>query len=149
MKLVNFLLPAAVALIILSAFGCGRKSPPFLPEKDFPYTVMQLQVERETGNIALKGTVSSINGRGTDRAEIKGCRIYHAWYAPYDSPCEGCPVNYSVYQDVEGEFITEGGFYCRIPMEAKKGIHFFKVSLISRNSAVGPPSNQARFAVDD
>jgi hypothetical protein len=130
-------------------FGCGRKAPPFLPKQDFPFTVMQLQVETETGDIALKGLITATRDRRINTDEVKGCRVYHAWYTPDDCPGEGCPISYSVYRDIEGQVITEDGFYCRVSMDAEKGIHFFKVSLIGRNSTIGPPSNQAKLVIGD
>lgn len=140
---------AVSALIVLSSYGCGKKAPPFLPEKEFPFTVMELNVEIESEYIALKGRIASTKDRRINKEEVKGCRIYHAWYAPDACPCESCPISYSVYRDIEGQVVDKGSFFCRISMDAEKGIHFFKVSLIGQNRAIGPTSNQAKLAISD
>ena len=140
-----------IVLIVLfpALLSCGKKGPPFLREKGVPLAVSELQAEWKNGGVALTGHVASPQGQKKDTSHIIGCRIYHAWYAPGQSPCESCPIDFPVHQDIREKVITKAGFSCLVPLQRKKGSYFFEVRLIGPNRAIGPPSNRAKLTLDD
>jgi predicted small lipoprotein YifL len=143
----------SIVFIILIAFffvpvACGKKGPPFLPDKEFPFRVAPLKAECENGVIHLKGTVVDSQGRVMDMSDIKGCRIYHACYALDNPPCEGCPIDYGKFKEITAEVTTEGKFSCRAPGKKGKGIHFFKIRLIGQKGEIGPFSDRAKLEID-
>jgi hypothetical protein len=140
-----FLVFGAIFLAVLS---CGKKGPPFLPNKILDLKVDQLRCEWENGDVILKGQVVPLLGQEKDMSGVIGCRVYHAWYAPGDSPCKGCPIEYRVWKEIRGEVITGEGFYCRVPWIKEKGIHFFNVILIGQKGMISPPSNKAELVVN-
>lgn len=136
------------AAIFLAVLSCGKKGPPFLPNKILNFRVDQLRGEWENGDVVLKGQVVRLWGQKEDMYDVIGCRVYYAWYAPGDSPCRGCPIEYRVWKEIRGEVITGEGFYCRVPWIKKEGIHLFNVSLIGKKGMISPPSNKVELVVD-
>ena len=136
-------------LVFLVLLACGKKGPPFLPERNIPLKVQQLTGEWKNGTVFLKGKVAAFRGQNRDRSEVKGCRVYHAWYALEKPPCEGCPVDYSGYREINDEVLRGEGFLCELSVNTKKGIHFFEVRLIGRNGVIGPSSNRLKLTIDD
>lgn len=135
-------------VLLLSLLACGKKGPPFLPEREMPFVVTQLRGEWKDGVVVLNGPVAVLRGRKADTSDVMGCRIYHVWYAFEHVPCEGCPIDYPGHQDVKAEVLMGKEFFCRVPMEKKMGIHFFEVSLIGRKGALGPLSNRIKLTIN-
>ena len=70
------LLFLSLSAVLMALFpACGKKGPPFLPEKKLAAKVDGLTGKWVHGRIRLEGTVEGAD-KGSD---ITGCMIYHAW----------------------------------------------------------------------
>jgi len=145
-RLPVFLLASFLAALIALLPACGKKGPPFLTESKLSLRVDQLKAEWENGRVLLKGYV-----RGEDKiiSSVTGCRVYHAWYTMDNSPCEGCPIEMTGFEEIKEKVVSGDRFSCEIPGVEKKGIHFFKVRLMGKNGALGPPSDKTKLMIDD
>ena len=134
--------------ILLAVPSCGKKGPPFLPQKAFPVKVTELRGERDNGFILLKGNIQGVKGQKKDRDLVKGCQVFYGKYPLENPPCEDCPIEYQGYHEFGKEVIRGEGFFCRVPGKSEGQIYFFKVHLIGPERVVGPPSNRVRVVVE-
>ncbi len=136
-------------LLILAVFtasipACGKKGPPFLPEKRSEVKVGQLTGKWVDGRISLEGTIE-----GTDKgSDVTGCRIYRAWYPEGHSPCEGCLIEMAEFTDKVETTVSGDRFACVVPVAENEGIWFLEVCLIDSRGAVGPPSERVKVTMD-
>jgi hypothetical protein len=130
--------------LLLAASGCGKKGPPFLPEKSFHVQVSALRAEWDGNYFLLSGRLSQPEKA---RETVSGCRVHFGAYPLDDPPCETCPVEFHGYHAFGPEVVQEGAFSCKVPGKIKGQVYFFKVQLISTEGVVGPVSNQVRIAV--
>ena len=135
---------AAVFMVFLPA--CGKKGPPFLPERKFTIKVDRLTGKWDNGKISLEGYVKGDDKR---RSDITGCRVYHAWYTKDNPPCEGCPIEMRDFKEIKEKVVSGDRFKCEVIDVDKKGIWFFQVRLVGRNGAVGPPSERVKVVIDN
>jgi len=142
------LLLLALGTIIIAFLACGKKGPPLLPESDGLLKVKNLTAEWGNGSVILRGQVLASLKNEKDIPEIMGCRVYYAWYASENPPCEGCPIQYKVFREIKAKVHSKGGFYCEVEGVKGKGIHFFKVSMVDANGRVGLPSQGAKLVLD-
>jgi len=142
------ILLVTLGVILLALVTCGKKAPPFLPERVMPLRVAKLKAGWEKGAVVLRGSVVGPQGRSREGGDVIGCRVYHARYPKKDAPCEECPIEYGGFKVIKGEVITEKEFYCPVPGIDTKGIHFFEVRLIGTDGAVGAPSTRAKLTID-
>jgi predicted small lipoprotein YifL len=140
-KIFLVLVAAAVTLTVVGS--CGKKGPPFIPEKQPPHRVKELKGEWVDGDVLLSGKVGEENGQGQ---EVAGCKVYHAWYPLEGAPCEGCPIDFKELQTIEGEVVKGRRFKCMVSQVRKKGIHYFRVALMGADGEVGPSSNTAKVS---
>ena len=143
------ILLVTLAAISMALFTCGKKAPPFLPERTMPLRVGHLEAGRESGTVILRGSIIGPQGISFKNKDIIGCRVYHVWYSLTDAPCEGCPINYRGFKEIKGEVTQKGKFYCPFPGIEKKGFHFFEVQLIGKNGALGARSNRTKLRIDE
>ena len=130
-----------VALLVTPA--CGKKSPPYLPQKPFTATVMDLKGERSGDDIVLEGKIGGIVGP----AEVKtftGARVYIAQFPLNNPPCDECPIEYHDRYDLGSEVFSGEKFLYRVPQRAKGKIYYFRVNIIGPEGVPGLPSNQVR-----
>ena len=140
---------AVVSLgLILVLLACGKKGPPFLPDRSMALRIEDLKGEWQGENAVLKGRIVAPSGREEALQDVTGYRVYHAWYPLERPPCDGCPVEYQWSKDMERVEVLGNKFSCQIPGIRKKGIHFFEVRLVGRRGAVGERSNRIRLVVD-
>ncbi len=139
----------SLGLLLMVGVTCGKKAPPFLPERVMPLKVTQLKAGWKKGTIVLSGIIAGPQGSPRGDRDVTGCRVYHARYTKDNAPCEECPVHYEGFKLIKGEVIKTEGFYCPVPGIEKKGIHFFEVRLVGSDGAVGAPSNRARLVIGD
>ena len=136
-------------LAILSIpIACGKKRPPFLPERDLSLGVAQLSVEWIRGGFRLNGNLVGPQNEIEKPSNIKGCRVFYACYPVDDPPCENCPIEYTLLKEIEGQVISEGRFLCEVLVKKKDGIHFFTVRLIGQKGEIGPCSDRGKFVID-
>jgi hypothetical protein len=130
--------------LLLAAPGCGKKGPPFLPEKEFDLRVLDLKADWTDGYFVLKGRFSD-----PDKAEesVLGCRVHYGEYPLERPPCETCPVEFHGYHGFGPEVVSDGGFLCRVSGKKRAQVYFFKVQLIGPEGSLGPFSDQIRIAV--
>jgi hypothetical protein len=140
-RLLTFLAVVGVLLLVPS---CGKKAPPFLPQKHFDARVLSLNAENQEGYVLLKGNVPDAQ---RDAGNLRGCRVYFAQYSPDDSPCEGCPIEYQGYHSFGPEVVKDGKFSCKIGEITPGQIYFFRVNLVGPEEVLGPPSNDVRVEV--
>lgn len=133
-----------VLALFVAAAGCGKKGPPFLPEKSFHVQVSTLRAEWDGNYFLLSGRLSHPEKA---REVVSGCRVYFGRYPLEDPPCETCPVEFHGYHGFGPEVIQEGDFFCRVPGKMRGQVYFFKVHLISAEGTLGPASNQVKIAV--
>ncbi len=142
-----------VVILLLSILfvltGCGKKGPPFLPEKDISLRVARLSADWKDGTFHLQGDIVGSQDEMDASSDIKGCRIFYAFYSVDSPPCEGCPIDYTVLKEIEDNVINEGQFLCNVSGEKKKGIYFFKVFLIGKAGETGPYSDRAKLVIAD
>ena len=144
-RLPLFLLVAFAAFFMVLFSGCGKKGPPFLPEKKLTVRVDRLTGKWEDGQVRLKGYIKGDDKKGSD---IASCRIYHAWYPADNPPCEGCPIEMTGFNKTMEMEVSGDQFTCDIPGVEKKGIWFFEVRLIGSNGAAGPPSERIKLNIE-
>ncbi len=131
-------------LVLVSMGACGKKAPPFLPQKAFLTKVIGLQGEWVQGEIQLTGDVYQPEGENRDFPRINGCRVYYTSFSSENPPCEGCPIQYRDYYEYGEEVITSKGFHCKIPAADKDLIYLLKVHLTGPNNTLGPASDIVR-----
>ena len=149
MKLERVLPLFVFGVIFLALLACGMKGPPFLPEKSMPFKVNQMTGEWKDGVVYLKGHVAPRNDDDGNAPDALGCTVYHAQYDLENPPCEGCPMEYGILEEIKADVITEDKFHCQFPRIKTKGIHFFKVRLLGPKGMLGPSSNGARLLMID
>ena len=149
MKHWSRILIVAFGVFLLTLAACGKKAPPFLPERVMVLRVDRLNAGWEKGAVVLRGSVVDPQGRPQEGGNIIGCRVYHSRYSTEDAPCEGCPIEYGGFKVIKGGVITKEGFHCPVPGIEEEGIHFFEVRLIGRDAGVGAPSNRAKLRIDE
>ena len=140
-----FLLAALAAVLMMLLPGCGKKGPPFLPEKKLVTKVDRLTGKWEDGKVRLEGYIEGDDKR---RSDVTGCRIYRVWYPVDNPPCEGCPIDMADFRDIKEMEISGDRFTCVIPGVKKKGIWFFEVRLIGSHGAIGPSSERVKVTID-
>ena len=141
------LLPAVcylfLAVLLIVHAGCGRKSPPFVPqERDVTAKVAQLEGVWEEKSLILKGLVQGDAGA---LSQITGCRVYYVWYPVKQPPCEGCPITMTNFRDVTDRIIGDGKFVCRLPAFKQKGICFVTVRIMEKAGRLGPESGRIKL----
>jgi hypothetical protein len=136
-----------VLAVFVCSSACGKKAPPFLPDKDLSLRVEQLTAERQGGKIFLKGKVVNVKSRPAPESDLGGCNVYYAFYAPDNLPCEGCPIAYRLFGEIRQPVVAQGRFVCQISVEEKPGVHFFEVRLVGPGGEVGPSSDKARLTI--
>ena len=144
-RLPVFFLAALAAVVMVLLPACGKKGPPFLPEKKLVIKVDRLTGKWENGKVRLEGYIGGDDKR---RSDVTGCRIYHTWYPMDNPPCEGCPIEMADFRDIKEMEISGDLFTCEIPGVKKKGVWFFELRLIGRNGALGPPSERVKVTID-
>lgn len=134
-----------VLVLVIVGIGlvpaCGKKGPPFLPDKRTGLRAERLTGSMANGEIRLEGIVAGAGGQ----AEAVGCRISHAWYPEDRLPCEGCPIPMT---EIKGDvdFRPSGArFACSLPVAETRGVWFIEVRLIDKSGAVGPASERIRI----
>ncbi|MGD2127610.1 MAG: hypothetical protein PVG99_16145, partial [Desulfobacteraceae bacterium] len=137
-------IPLIVLGMFLASPSCGKKGPPFLPQKAFDIGVEDLQGEWTEGYALLKGNV---RGHEEPKRLVKGSRVYYAQYPLDKPPCEGCPIEYQGYRDLGPEVMTETGFSCKVPARMRGQVYFFKVHLVGKDGVLGPPSKTVQVTV--
>lgn len=135
--------------ILFVPIACGKKGPPFFNEKDFSLGVAQLSVEWKEGGFSLQGEIVGPENEIETSSNIKGCRVFYACYPVDDPPCEECPVEYRLLEEIDGQVISEGRFLCEVPEKKENGIYFFTVRLIGQKGEIGPYSDTAKLVIDD
>jgi predicted small lipoprotein YifL len=131
--------------ILLAVSSCGKKAPPFLPEKGFDAKVSSLKAESREGRIALEGKIAA---PPRDAENLRGSRVYFAQYLPDDAPCDGCPIDYQGYHSFGPEVIKDGKFLCTIEAIDPGQVYFFRVNLVGPKEVLGPSSNEVKVAVE-
>ena len=129
-------------------WGCGKKTPPFLPKKEFPFKIGELKGEWINGDLFLKGGIRGPLEPKTAVGRVTGGRIYYARYSIENPPCEGCPIPYQGYREFGPDSITTEGLFLKVPLKLKKEIGFFKIHLFGPEGVLGPPSNRVRMATE-
>ncbi len=141
-----------VVIILLSILfvitGCGKKGPPFLPEKVISLRVDRLSADWKNGTFQFLGGIAGPQDEIDASSSIKGCRIFYAFYPADNPPCEDCPIDYTVFKEIEDTLINESQFLCNVSGEKKKGIYFFKVRLIGQEGEIGPDSDRAKLVIE-
>ena len=134
-----------LAAITVLWYGCGKKAPPFLPDKRLGITVENLTGRWEKGTVRLKGKVRDGHN---EMGRVTGCRVYHAWYPLDASPCEGCPISMTEFKTVKGKVVSDAGFNCQVPVTRSKGIWYFQVRLTGTRNSLGPSSDRIRLVIE-
>ena len=139
------------ALVFITIPSCGQKKPPFIPKKEITLRVNALTNIWRNGEVILRGRFVNLKGQPVskkDISDITGCKVYYTHYPIEDPPCEGCPLKFNNFREIKGNVVIKGNFYVKFPGIKQRGIYFFKVCLIDRNKAVGPPSNRTKLVLE-
>lgn len=134
--------------ILSVTLSCGKKGPPFLPERDFAGGVRDLKGERVDGYILLNGIIYGLKEPIIAKDLIKGCRVFYAQYPPEGEPCPTCPIEYQGYHIFGAEVISGNRFLCKVPARMRRQVYFFTVKLIGPEGAMGPPSDMVKVVVE-
>jgi hypothetical protein len=136
-------------IIFLAVVACGKKGPPFLTERKPPLKVAHLTGEWKDGVVYLIGDVAPRGGKDGHDPKASGCIVYHARYDLITPPCEGCPIEYGVLEEIPAGVVRADKFRCQLREMRTQGIHFFKVRLLGPKGTLGPFSNSVKILVDD
>jgi len=139
--------PIILMGMFLCANACGKKSPPFFPQKQVEAYVVDLSGEQTERRILLRGTLQGVRDPNGIR-ELEGARVFYARYPIEDPPCEDCPIEYGAYQDLGVEAFTAGGFQGELPVQPEPQIYFLKVLLIGKGGALGPASDRVKIVTE-
>lgn len=146
----EWVLPLFVfGIIFLAVVACGKKGPPFLPETTPPLKVIHLTGEWKDGVVYLKGDVIPRSGKDGNDPDASGCIVYHTRYDLINPPCEGCPIEYGVLEEITAGVIKADRFRCQLRQIQTQGIHYFKVRLLGPKGTPGPSSNVVKILIDD
>ena len=130
-------------LVLLS--GCGLKRSLSLPQKTIPLHVVGLSGQWKDGAAFLTGKITGGKGGDGSLYAVTGGRVLYAWYPLENPPCEGCPMDYTGYEEVGEEAVTEGAFRAHLQVRRRRGILYFVVRLTGPDNAVGPVSERAKL----
>jgi len=144
LKLVMFLL---VGGVLLGGLSCGKKGPPFLPQKTFNLSVVDLRGKCERDAVFLEGKIMDLSRAEKKAAMVKGARVYYVTYPLSDKPCEGCPLLFRAYREFGEEVASGENFLCRFPIHSRPKVYFFKVQLIGPEGTLGPRSGTLKIVV--
>lgn len=140
-----------VLFLLLVAFSvpsaCGKKGPPLLPKRQMSLAVEQLRAEWRDGRFFLQGKITEPKDQIDDPSGVTGCRIVYASYPADDAPCEGCPIDYRGFKEIEGKVIDQDRFACEFSEEKAEGVYFFKVCLMGQKGESGPYSDRVKLVV--
>jgi len=134
-----------LSLFLLGVFlalpGCGKKGPPFVPQKSFGWSVQELKAEWADGYFQLRGGLPQ-----PDKAEqmVAGCRVHYGEYPLDKAPCETCPIEFHGYHGFGSEVVSGGSFLCKVPGKKRGHVYYFMVQLVGPEGQLGPPSQQVR-----
>lgn len=148
MRIGKALLAPGLALVLAAVLSCGIKTELRLPESSEPGAVSRLSGYWKGSEVVLEGELLRAGEPGREPARLVSARVYHAWFSPKETPCEGCPVSFTAYQEAGLDKAEKGRFRCRVSIEPKTGTHFFQVRLVGTGEAVGPPSNRITLSVE-
>lgn len=133
--------------LFLTLAACGKKGPPFLPQKTFGAKVVNLQAKYQNGALVLKGQVQGLNGIESPETQVSGCRVYYVQYPLENKPCSGCPIEFRDHRQFGPEIINKEGFVCQIPDIQIGQIYYFKVLLIGPDGYLGPVSERISIEI--
>lgn len=132
-----------LSLVVVCCLGCGKKSPPFLPEKRaFSAHAARFEAVWNGRTLILNGTAA---GNADDLAAVNGCRIQYVWYPLDDPPCEGCPIEMKSFRVVTGKLNQKNEARYEFPAFRQKGICFFAVQLMGNEGRLGLPSERLKL----
>ena len=131
---------------LLVPLSCGIKTPPFVPAKVLPPRVAGLKAMARGGQVLLTGGLVSGSEGKTASAASKS-RVYSLRYEPDNVPCEGCPLPFEKFVEVEPESVGKGLFQCSFPLWKKKGIYYIMIRLVDRDGNAGPPSDTVKLKI--
>ncbi|MBN2123341.1 MAG: hypothetical protein JW821_03535 [Deltaproteobacteria bacterium] len=144
MKGIRCVLIAGLAALVFILPSCGKKAPPFLPQKGLDARVTEMKGEWDGEVFVLKGRIDDPRGAEGTGERIRGCRVYFAQYPLGHPPCPGCPVEYQGYHGFGPEVLAGEDFRCPLPGKRKGQVYFFEVVLIGGEGSTGPPSERIR-----
>ncbi|RPI73106.1 MAG: hypothetical protein EHM45_21235 [Desulfobacteraceae bacterium] len=133
--------------LFLTLSACGKKAPPYLPQKAFGAKVVNLQAEYQNNVLLLKGQIQGLNGLESPETQVSGCRVYYVQYPLEKKPCSGCPIEFRDYQQFGPEVVNKEGFVCQIPDIQTGQIYYFKVLLIGPDGYLGPVSERISIEI--
>jgi len=133
--------------LFLTLAACGKKAPPFLPQKTFGAKVVNLRVEYQNNILVLKGQVQGLNGIESPETQVSGCRVYYVQYPLEKKPCSGCPIEFRDHRQFGPEIINKEGFVCQMPDIKIGQIYYFKVLLIGPDGYLGPVSERISIEI--
>jgi len=134
-------------LLLLLFQGCGKKAPPFVPGNVFALRVEGLRSLAQGDRVLLRGALIPGKSRNKEKPAGAKCRVYTLYYPAEKAPCEGCPLPFKMFEEVQPDIFGSGKFQCTFPLGTKKGIYFFMVRLVDRNGSVGPPSDPSSLRI--
>jgi hypothetical protein len=134
-------------LLLLLSQGCGKKAPPFVPGDVFTLRVEGLKTLAQGDQVLLTGALVTGESRNMEKPAGVKCRVYTLHYPLENAPCEGCPLPFEKFEEVQPDIFGDGKFQCTFPLGKEKGIYFFMVRLVDRNGNVGPPSGPSALRI--
>jgi hypothetical protein len=143
----NIFMALLILGLVLTLAACGKKGPPFLPQKTFGAKVVNLLALFQDGSVILKGRLQGINGVENPESQVSGCRVYYAEYPLDKKPCPDCPLELREHREFGPEIINAEGFFCQIPGIKVGQIYYFKVLLIGPDGSMGPVSDRISIEV--
>ena len=133
-----------LALVLLTWVGCGKKAPPFLPEKAPVQQVEGLQGKLEDGGVLLTGRIPEGE---EDSPPITRCVVYHAQYPTDAPPCETCPVRWERLKPIQEAVVFQERFQCKVLGIDTPGIHFIRVRLLGQGGCEGRDGSRIRWVL--
>lgn len=135
-----------LALPLLSAAGCGKKTPPVPPGQRVPLPAVQLEKDIEGSTLTLTWTIGQVNGKETIWQKFS---VFRSITDARESACDSCPIVFQYLTDIPvtgREADARGKIQLRFQDQLEEGFHYiYKVTGYSTDNPDGHDSNLVTF----
>jgi hypothetical protein len=142
---INISLLLLLALPLLFAAGCGKKTPPIPPGQRVSVPAVQLEKEINGSTLTLNWTIGQVNGQ-----EIwQKFSVFRSKTGSGESACSSCPILFQYLTDVPvtgWETDAHGNNELRFQDQLEEGFQYiYKVTGYSADNPDGHDSNLVTF----
>ena len=134
-----------LAMPLLFAAGCGKKTPPIPPGLGVPVPALQLEKNITGSTLTLSWTIGQFNGKEM----WEKFSVFRSKTGPEESSCSSCPILFQYLTDIpvtRREPDAHGKSEMQFQDQLEEGFHYiYKVTGYSKYIPDGSDSNLVTF----